>query len=79
MISDSSPADLRFYFNLLLIDRKVKTLGAEDSDEDDSATSWVIKSRKKEQEKILAEKRVSSYCLKNFMPPAHHLRQAATV
>ena len=65
MILDRSPVDLRFYFNLLLINRKVKTLGAEDSDEDDSATSWVIKSRNKEQEKSLAEKRVSSYSLKN--------------
>lgn len=65
MILDRSPVDLGFSFNLLLINRKVKTLGAEDSDEDDSATSWVIKSRKKEQEKILAEKRVSSYSLKN--------------
>lgn len=36
---------------------KVKTLGAEDSDEDDSAASWVAKSRKKEHEKILADKR----------------------
>jgi len=38
---------------------KVKTLGTEDSDDDDSAMSWVAKSRKKEQEKCLAEKRVS--------------------
>ncbi|CAH3113513.1 unnamed protein product, partial [Porites lobata] len=36
---------------------KVKSLGAADSDDDDSAASWVAKSRKKENEKSLAEKR----------------------
>ncbi|RMX51409.1 hypothetical protein pdam_00012621, partial [Pocillopora damicornis] len=37
---------------------KVKSLGTADSDDDDdSAMSWVLKSRKKENEKVLAEKR----------------------
>lgn len=36
---------------------KVKTLGTKGSDEEDSAASWVAKSRKKEEDKILAEKR----------------------
>ncbi|CAH3182747.1 unnamed protein product, partial [Porites lobata] len=36
---------------------KVKSLGAADSDDDDSAASWVAKSGKKENEKSLAEKR----------------------
>lgn len=36
---------------------KVKSLGAADSDDDDTAMSWVLKSRKKEKEKSLAEKR----------------------
>ena len=45
-------------FNLFLL-RKVKSLGAADiDDDDDSAMSWVLKSRKKEKEKSLAEKRV---------------------
>ena len=43
----------------LFLYSKVKTLGAADSDDDDSAASWVAKSRKKENEKSLAEKRVS--------------------
>lgn len=37
----------------------MKSLGAADSDDDDTAMSWVLKSRKKEKEKSLAEKRVS--------------------
>ena len=38
----------------------MKSLGTADSDDDDdSAISWVLKSRKKENEKTLAEKRVS--------------------
>lgn len=38
----------------------MKSLGTADSDDDDdSAMSWVLKSRKKENEKVLAEKRVS--------------------
>ena len=36
----------------------MKTLGSRDIDDDDSAASWVAKSRKNEQEKVLAEKRV---------------------
>ena len=43
----------------LFLYSKVKSLGAVDSDDDDSAASWVAKSRKKENEKSLAEKRVS--------------------
>ena len=43
----------------LFLYSKVKSLGAADSDDDDSAASWVAKSRKKENEKSLAEKRVS--------------------
>ena len=43
----------------LFLHSKVKSLGAADSDDDDSAASWVAKSRKKENEKSLAEKRVS--------------------
>lgn len=42
------------------VDSKVKTLGTKGSDEEDSAASWVAKSRKKEEDKILAEKRVSN-------------------
>ena len=38
----------------------MKSLGTANSDDDDdSAMSWVLKSRKKENEKVLAEKRVS--------------------
>ena len=44
----------------LFLYSKVKSLGAVDSDDDDSAASWVAKSRKKENEKSLAEKQVSS-------------------
>ena len=48
----------------LFFNSKVKTLGAGDSDDDEgSAASWVAKSRKKEKEKILAEKRVSTMYL----------------
>ena len=43
----------------LFLFSKVKSLGAADSDDDDSAASWVAKSRKEENEKSLAEKRVS--------------------
>ena len=44
----------------LLFQSKVKSLGAGDSDgDDDSAMSWVNKSRKTEREKAMAEKRVS--------------------
>lgn len=44
----------------LFFQSKVKSLGAGDSDgDDDSAMSWVNKSRKTEREKALAEKRVS--------------------
>ena len=43
----------------LFLHSKVKSLGAADSDDDDSAAAWVAKSRKKENEKSLAEKRVS--------------------
>ena len=35
---------------------KVKTLG--EDDDDDGALAWVMKSRKLEEDKILAEKRV---------------------
>lgn len=44
----------------LFFQSKVKSLGAGDSDgDDDSAMSWVNKSRKAEKDKVLAEKRVS--------------------
>ena len=39
--------------------RSVKALGEVDSDEDDSALSWVDKMRQKEEEKRLAQERVS--------------------
>ena len=39
--------------------RSVKALGEADSDEDDSALSWVDKMRQKEEEKRLAQERVS--------------------
>lgn len=39
--------------------RSVKALGKADSDEDDSALSWVGKMRQKEEEKRLAQERVS--------------------
>ena len=44
-----------------LLCSKVRSLGAAESDEDDDGTaaSWVAKIRKKEKEKLLAEKRVS--------------------
>ena len=51
----------------LFLYSKVKSLGAADSDDDDSAASWVAKSRKKENEKSLAEKRVSSYNLEKVL------------
>ena len=51
----------------LFLYSKVKTLGAADSDDDDSAASWVAKSRKKENEKSLAEKQVSSNNLEKLL------------
>ena len=55
----------------LFLHSKVKSLGAADSDDDDSAASWVAKSRKKENEKSLAEKWVSydhsSYSLEKVL------------
>lgn len=54
----------------LFLYSKVKTLGAEDSDEDDSAASWVAKSRKKEHEKTLAEKRVRFFSFNSLELPS---------
>ena len=59
---------------------KVKSLGAADSDDDDSAASWVAKSRKKENEKSLAEKRVnfhhSLYDLEKVLNFDSHLEKS---
>ena len=47
---------------LLLPNSKVKGLG-EASDDDDSAASWVAKSRKKQNDKEMAERTVSLNCI----------------
>ena len=60
----------------LFLYSKVKSLGAADSDDDDSASSWVAKSRKKENEKSLAEKRVSSYNLEKVLNFNSHLEKS---
>ena len=60
----------------LFLYSKVKSLGAADSDDDDSAASWVAKSRKKENEKSLAEKRVSSYNLEKVLSFSSRLEKS---
>ena len=64
----------------LFLHSKVKSLGAADSDDDDSAASWVAKSRKKENEKSLAEKRVSyhhsSHNLEKVLNFSSHLEKS---
>ena len=43
---------------ILFVDRKVKTLG--ESDSEDDAHAWVEKSRKRQKEKAKADKTVSN-------------------
>ena len=72
------PLNCGLYLNFLY--SKVKRLGAADSDDDDSAASWVAKSRKKENEKSLAEKRVSyhhsSYSLEKVLNFSSHVEKS---
>ena len=47
-----------------LSNRKIKTLG-DDEDDDDDAHAWIEKSRKKQQEKEKAERKVGNFQCKS--------------
>lgn len=50
------------WVSIMFVFSKVKTLGA-DSDDDDSAAAWVLKSRKLDEERKQAEQRVRGLSL----------------